>query len=70
MINMKLEQMHLLSVNILNQLNKLKKMVDENENELVRLNNIPDDEFSKFRFISDYLNEFSKSFDDLRDFGM
>ena len=45
-------------------------MVDENENELVRLNNIPDDEFSKFRFISDYLNEFSKSFDDLRDFGM
>ena len=67
---MKLEQMHLLSVDILNQLNKLKKMVDENENELVRLNNIPDDEFSKFRFISDYLSEFSKSFDDLRDFGM
>jgi hypothetical protein len=38
-------------------------MVDENENELVRLNNIPDDEFSEFRFISDYLNEFSKSFE-------
>lgn len=67
---MKLEQMHLLSISILDQLNELKKMVDENEAELVRLNTIPDNEFSKFRFLSDYLDEFSEEFDDLRDFGM
>ena len=65
-----LEQMHSLSIDILNQLDQLKKMIDDNESELIRLNNIPDDEFSKFRFISDYLNEFSKTFDDIRDYGI
>ena len=67
---MKLEQMHSLSIDILNQLINLKNMVEKNENELVRLNDIPDDEFHELRFISDYLNEFSKSFDDLRDYGI
>ena len=68
--DIKLEQMHSISIDILNQLNQLKKMVEENENELVRLNNIPDEEFNEFRFISDYLHEFSGVFDDLRDYGI
>jgi hypothetical protein len=67
---MKLEQMHSLSIDILNQLGQLKKIVEDNEIELIRLNNIPDDEYTEFRFISDYLNEFSKTFDDIRDYGM
>jgi DNA repair protein RadC len=67
---MKLEQMHSLSINILNQLGQLKEMVEENEIELMRLNNIPDEEYTKFRFISDYLSEFSKTFDDIRDYGI
>ena len=67
---MKLEQMHSLSIDILNQLSQLKKIVEENENELIRLNSIPDEEFYKFRFISDYLGEFSKTFDDLRNYGI
>jgi len=67
---MKLEQMHSLSIDILNQLGQLKKMVEENEVELIKLNNIPDEEFTEFRFISDYLNEFSKTFDDIRDYGI
>ena len=67
---MKLEQMHSLSIGILNQLSQLEKMVEENQNELVRLNNIPDGEFGEFRFISDYLSGFSKTFDSLRDYGI
>ncbi len=67
---MKLKQMHSLSIDILNQLGQLKKMVEENEVELIKLNNIPDEEFTEFRFISDYLNEFSKTFDDIRDYGI
>jgi DNA repair protein RadC len=54
---MKLKQMHSLSIDILNQLGQLKKMVEENEVELIKLNNIPDEEYTEFRFISDYLNE-------------
>ena len=52
-----LEQMHSLSINILNQLEQLqqivKKMEDgsSNENELVKLNTIPDNEFRELRFI-------------------
>jgi hypothetical protein len=67
---MKLKQMHSLSIDILNQLGQLKKMVEENEVELIKLNNIPDEGFTEFRFISDYLNEFSKTFDDIRDYGI
>jgi hypothetical protein len=67
---MKLEQMHSLSIDILNQLGQLKKMIEDNEIELMRLNNIPDDEYTEFKFISDYLNEFSKTFDDIRDYGI
>jgi hypothetical protein len=67
---MKLKQMHSLSIDILNQLGQLKKMVEENEVELIKLNNIPDEEYTEFRFISDYLNEFSKTFDDIRDYGI
>ncbi len=67
---MKLKQMHSLSIDILNQLGQLKKMVEENEDELIKLNNIPDEEYTEFRFISDYLNEFSKTFDDIRDYGI
>ena len=71
-----LEQMHSLSINILNQLEQLqqivKKMEDgsSTENELVKLNTIPDNEFRELRFISDYLKEFSRTFDGLRDYGM
>lgn len=67
---MKLKQIHSLSIDILNQLGQLKKMVEENEVELIKLNNIPDEEYTEFRFISDYLNEFSKTFDDIRDYGI
>jgi hypothetical protein len=67
---MKLEQMHSLSIDILNQLVQLKKMVEENEVELIKLNNISDEEYTEFRFISDYLNEFSRTFNDIRDYGM
>jgi hypothetical protein len=67
---MKLEQMHSLSIDILNQLGQLKKIVEDNEIELIKLNDIPDDNYKEFRFISDYLKEFSKAFDDIRDFGM
>ena len=66
----KLEQMHLLSIDILNQLIQLKQMVENNENELMRLNTISDEEYQELRFISDCLDEFSKTFNDLRDYGI
>jgi len=71
-----LEQMHSLAINILNQLEQLQQIVEkmeegpDNKNELVKLNTIPDNEFRKLRFISDYLKEFSRTFDGLRDYGM
>jgi uncharacterized membrane protein YjjP (DUF1212 family) len=73
---MTLEQLNSLSINILNQLKQLQQIVKKMEDgstdpkELIRLNTIPDDQFRSFRFLSDYLSEFSKVFDDIRDFGM
>ena len=73
---MTLEQMNSLSINILNQLKQLQQIVKKMEDgsidpkELIRLNTIPDDQFRSFRFLSDYLSEFSKAFDSLRDYGI
>jgi hypothetical protein len=73
---MTLEQLNSLSINILNQLKQLQQIVKKMEDgstdpkELIRLNTIPDDQFRSFRFISDYLSEFSRTFDGLRDYGI
>jgi hypothetical protein len=71
-----LEQMNSISINILKQLKQLQQVVKKMEDgsidpkELIRLNTIPDDQFRPFRFLSDYLSEFSKAFDSLRDYGI
>ena len=67
---MKLKQMQSLSIEILTKLKQLQQAVDTNESELVKLNNIPDSEYSEFRFIADELYEFAKTFDGLRDYGI
>ena len=71
-----LEQMNSISINVLKQLKQLQQIVKKMEDgsidpkELIRLNTIPDDQFRSFRFLSDYLSEFSKVFDSLRDYGI
>jgi uncharacterized membrane protein YjjP (DUF1212 family) len=73
---MTLEQMNSLSIDIIKKLKQLQQIVKKMENgsidpkELIRLNTIPDNQFHSFRFISDDLSEFSKTFDSLRDYGI
>ena len=69
-----LEEMNNLAIEVECILEKLNDIIILNEtgedNELVKLNTLPDSEYKNFRFISDLLAEYARVFDGVRDYGM